>query len=412
VERSGWFDDDDPEGEPSSTPREWRHPSELGRFGPYGAPARRRRNATRLAGALTIGGAGTLVLVAAAGTSVFGSANGARTVATESVVGAVAAAMPPTVAIVTTRPRATTIAVLASTTVRPAATTRPATTVRPVASMPPRLGLRVGTAATIPAVIDGDGWIVVGTDELAGATDAEAVLDGGRIVKATVVAVDTDSGVTRLRPAEHLDPPSDQTMAWLGVTCDGTTATGDGAAAGASAASPSTTTTRSDATPSTTALAGPTTIAERTPAPTASDATSRTATTDHSAPTASLAKLATTTEAVRVSTTTATTAAATTTTALATTTTTSAPPTTTTVTVRARPAGAVVSVVHDGSPAAAAGLRVGDVIVAVGARPTRSIWALVLAMRHHEPGDTVQLDLLRDGTTITLDIVLATGPHS
>ena len=142
-------------------------------------------------------------------------------------------------------------------------------------------------------------------------------------------------------------------------------------------------------------------------------ATSRTATTDRSAPAASLAKLATTTEASRAATTTATTpAATTTTTALATTTTAPTTPTSTAVTVRARAMGAVVSVVHDGSPAAAGGLRAGDVIIALGNRPTRSIWALVLAMRHHEPGDTVQLSLLHGGTAITLDIVLATGPHS
>jgi S1-C subfamily serine protease len=69
-------------------------------------------------------------------------------------------------------------------------------------------------------------------------------------------------------------------------------------------------------------------------------------------------------------------------------------------------AGALVTTIETGGPAAAAGLREGDVVVAVDTLPVLSITDLVGRIRNYMPGDTVVLDVLRDGKTITLSATL------
>jgi S1-C subfamily serine protease len=59
--------------------------------------------------------------------------------------------------------------------------------------------------------------------------------------------------------------------------------------------------------------------------------------------------------------------------------------------------GATVRAVVEGSPAAAAGLAVGDVITEVSGRPVGSISALVVRLRDHNPGDDVVVGYWRDG---------------
>ena len=68
--------------------------------------------------------------------------------------------------------------------------------------------------------------------------------------------------------------------------------------------------------------------------------------------------------------------------------------------------GAVVSEVPEGTPADAAGLRVGDRIVAVdGVRVADGV-ALIVAIRSHRPGQRIELTLVRDGAQRTLEVRL------
>ncbi|HVH23327.1 MAG TPA: trypsin-like peptidase domain-containing protein, partial [Pseudonocardia sp.] len=69
--------------------------------------------------------------------------------------------------------------------------------------------------------------------------------------------------------------------------------------------------------------------------------------------------------------------------------------------------GAQVQNVQQGGPAAAAGILEGDVIVKVGDRPIAGADELVVAVREHNPGDTVGVDIVREGRPLTLSVVLA-----
>jgi putative serine protease PepD len=70
------------------------------------------------------------------------------------------------------------------------------------------------------------------------------------------------------------------------------------------------------------------------------------------------------------------------------------------------PEGASVDDVLDGSPAAAAGLRQDDLITAIdGQRVTDGI-ALIVAIRAHQPGETVELTVERDGQERVVEVTL------
>jgi S1-C subfamily serine protease len=69
-------------------------------------------------------------------------------------------------------------------------------------------------------------------------------------------------------------------------------------------------------------------------------------------------------------------------------------------------AGALVTSVEPDGPAAAAGLAVGDVVVAVDAQSVMSITDLVGRIRSYTPGETVVLDVVRGGETITIRATL------
>ena len=62
--------------------------------------------------------------------------------------------------------------------------------------------------------------------------------------------------------------------------------------------------------------------------------------------------------------------------------------------------------VQEGSPAADAGLRAGDVITAVGDRPITTSTELTAAVRSAKPGDTVTLTVRRGDQTLTVDATL------
>jgi putative serine protease PepD len=71
--------------------------------------------------------------------------------------------------------------------------------------------------------------------------------------------------------------------------------------------------------------------------------------------------------------------------------------------------GAQVQNVADGGPAAKAGISEGDVIVRVGDRSVGSADELVVAVQQHRVGDTVPVELLRDGKKLTVQVTLAAG---
>ncbi|MGN6330159.1 MAG: S1C family serine protease [Motilibacteraceae bacterium] len=68
--------------------------------------------------------------------------------------------------------------------------------------------------------------------------------------------------------------------------------------------------------------------------------------------------------------------------------------------------GAQVRQVSSGSPAAAAGLRPGDVVTKVDDRSVTDADSLVVAVRAHDPGQTVTVTYLRDGATRTAQVKL------
>ncbi len=71
--------------------------------------------------------------------------------------------------------------------------------------------------------------------------------------------------------------------------------------------------------------------------------------------------------------------------------------------------GAQVQNVADGGPAAKAGIQEGDVIVKFGDRTVGNADELQVAVQEHNPGDTVPVELLRDGRKMTVQVTLGTA---
>jgi 2-alkenal reductase len=74
--------------------------------------------------------------------------------------------------------------------------------------------------------------------------------------------------------------------------------------------------------------------------------------------------------------------------------------------------GALVGQVEADGPAGLAGLKDGDIITAIGGVKLGGETSLRGALLEHKPGDTVTLDVLRDGATLSLDVTLATRPEA
>jgi putative serine protease PepD len=72
--------------------------------------------------------------------------------------------------------------------------------------------------------------------------------------------------------------------------------------------------------------------------------------------------------------------------------------------------GAVVEQVVASSPAGAAGLRVGDVVVAVDGAPITGQAALIATIRDHRPGESLTIDVRRNGAPLSVSAVLAERP--
>ncbi len=70
--------------------------------------------------------------------------------------------------------------------------------------------------------------------------------------------------------------------------------------------------------------------------------------------------------------------------------------------------GVMVSKVLEGTPAEAAGLQVGDVITAVNGTAATSVGVAANAVREMNAGDTALVEVLRNGSPLTVDAVLVT----
>ncbi len=66
--------------------------------------------------------------------------------------------------------------------------------------------------------------------------------------------------------------------------------------------------------------------------------------------------------------------------------------------------------VRSGSPAAKAGLRGGDVMIAFGGAPIKTLYDFTFALREKKPGDRVDVVVLRDGKEVKASVELTTRP--
>jgi S1-C subfamily serine protease len=68
--------------------------------------------------------------------------------------------------------------------------------------------------------------------------------------------------------------------------------------------------------------------------------------------------------------------------------------------------GALVVNVEPGSAAADAGIREQDVVIAVDGEPVGSSEELVVAVDSHDPGQTISLEVVRGGSSTTVEATL------
>ncbi len=66
--------------------------------------------------------------------------------------------------------------------------------------------------------------------------------------------------------------------------------------------------------------------------------------------------------------------------------------------------------VEDGTPAARAGIKDGDIIVSINGKPIDEEHPLDATLAQSSPGDTVKVDVLRDGQHMMIDVTLGTRP--
>lgn len=68
--------------------------------------------------------------------------------------------------------------------------------------------------------------------------------------------------------------------------------------------------------------------------------------------------------------------------------------------------GYLLAGVFDGSPAARCGLEKGDLLVRMGSHPVADLATFTTALRAHDPGDLVELEVVRRGQTLNFTVVL------
>jgi hypothetical protein len=72
--------------------------------------------------------------------------------------------------------------------------------------------------------------------------------------------------------------------------------------------------------------------------------------------------------------------------------------------------GVRFSDVKDGSPAAKAGLKAGDVLVEFDGKPIQNLYDFTYALRAHKPGDNVPVKVLRDNKELRVQVLLTKRP--
>jgi putative serine protease PepD len=85
---------------------------------------------------------------------------------------------------------------------------------------------------------------------------------------------------------------------------------------------------------------------------------------------------------------------------------------TTTTDGSSKRAGAGIAAVTDGTPAAKAGLKVGDVVIAVDRQRVDSSTALIAQVRERTVGEQVTLTIIRDGKRQDVQVTLAVKPST
>jgi putative serine protease PepD len=68
--------------------------------------------------------------------------------------------------------------------------------------------------------------------------------------------------------------------------------------------------------------------------------------------------------------------------------------------------GAVIANVEEGSPADKAGIKSGDVVLAINDVPITGRTGMIAVVRDAQPGDTVKVKVERNGKTLTLSATL------
>jgi len=74
--------------------------------------------------------------------------------------------------------------------------------------------------------------------------------------------------------------------------------------------------------------------------------------------------------------------------------------------------GALITQVYPGSPAAKAGLEVGDVVTSFDGRPVTSSTDLLNDVLGAPPNTRVRLGVWRNGRTVSVQVTLATKPQN
>jgi len=74
-------------------------------------------------------------------------------------------------------------------------------------------------------------------------------------------------------------------------------------------------------------------------------------------------------------------------------------------------AGSIIATVQPGSPAEQAGVLIGDIVLAVDGEPVNGQAGLVAAIRDRIPGESISIDLVRDGERLTVSAVLVARPQ-
>ena len=63
--------------------------------------------------------------------------------------------------------------------------------------------------------------------------------------------------------------------------------------------------------------------------------------------------------------------------------------------------------VREGSPAAKAGLKAGDIMVEFDGKPIQNLYDFTYALRGKKPGDEVTVKVMRDGKQLEVTAVLS-----